>query len=104
MARMELLVAVVVLLVLGAVLIGGLGFLGAIGLLGREEKAQKRAEENAPVLLDEAFDGRDDVVYKAGPGTLKVETVVLGAKARGYRLLNQSDEPGNRKTLVFTRA
>jgi hypothetical protein len=88
---------------LGVIVIPALGFIGALGLMGHEEKKRKEAIANAPALLAEAFSG-ESAVYKTGPDTLPYETVVTGAIARGYKLVSENAEPGNRKTLVFVRS
>lgn len=94
---------VIVILVIVAFVIGGaLAVVLAIGLLAKDEKGRKTALANEPDVLDAAFTA-EDVTFKVGPATLPYENVVLGAKHRGYRLIGESEEPGNRKTLVFTR-
>ncbi|MDQ0691482.1 hypothetical protein [Arthrobacter sp. W4I7] len=60
---------------------GWMGF--ALFLSG--DKSKKKAEANAPEILDKAFVG-EDVVFKINDASPKYETVVLGAKAPGYRL------------------
>ena len=101
---MEFLIVLVLLLVLGFFLVSGLGAFLGIGLFVSEGNARKKAEANAPVILDEAFDGRRDVVFKVTGRTLPYETVVLGARARGYRLVSETSEAsGALKTLVFSR-
>jgi hypothetical protein len=66
--------------------------------------SRRQSEENAPHLLDEAFDGRDLVSFTVSMGTLPFERVVVGARERGYRLDSQSgrDSYGT-QTLVFAR-
>jgi len=99
---MEFLVVLLVLVLIGVIVIPAFAFIGALGLMGREEKKRKEAIANAPTLLAEAFSG-ESAVYKTGPDTLPYETVVTGAIERGYRLVSENAEPGNRKTLVFVR-
>lgn len=62
------------------------------------------AQARAPQILDEAFDGRRDVTFTIGPGNLRFEETVLGARERGYTLTGQSlrDSLGT-QTLVFAR-
>ena len=98
---MGFLIVVVLALVAGAVLAGWLGF----GLFVHGERARKRAEEDAPAILDAAFDGREDVVFKINMESPSFETVLLGAKKRGYRLTSQTDDTqsGSAKTLIFER-
>ena len=52
----------------------------AIALIVGSSRAQKKAEANAPAILDAAFDGRDTVVFKINMESLSFETVMLGAK------------------------
>lgn len=102
---MGILIALVVFVILFFVVVYGLaGWLG-FGLFVSETNKQKKAEENAPAILDEAFVG-DDVVFKINCVSPKYETVVLGAKARGYRLLNETatSSSGLDKTLIFEKA
>lgn len=102
---MTALVVVVLVVVVGLVLIAGLAVPLAIGSMARDEKGRKAAQENAPAILDGAFDGRPEAVFKVEPRTLPYEAVVLGARARGYSLIGETaDSPnGDRKTLVFTK-
>jgi hypothetical protein len=76
----------------------------ALGLFLSDSKNQKKAEDDAPAILNKAFSG-DDVVFKITPRSPKYETVVLGAKARGYRLANETNDTasGSVKTLIFER-
>lgn len=96
------------LLVIGiAVLV--LGFFGVIfwvslGLIASTERKQKAAEARAPEILDETFDGREDVTFQINWTTLKYETVILGAKERGYALSHQAGDPKGAMTLVFEKA
>jgi hypothetical protein len=102
---MGILIGIIVLFVVGLVFIYGIaGWLG-LGLFMADSKSQKKAEENAPAILDEAFVG-DDVVFKISPRSPKYETVVLGAKSRGYRLINETQDTasGSAKTLIFEKA
>lgn len=75
----------------------------AIGSKARDEKGRKAALANPDAILDAEFVA-ESVTMKVGPRTLPYESVVLGAKARGYQLIGENAEPGERKTLVFTRA
>lgn len=101
---MGILIGIVVVVILGMILIYGLGGMLAIGLVVGGNKIQKKAEANAPGILDRAFVG-DDVVFKVNLESPKYETVVLGAKARGYRLMNETNNTasGSAKTLIFER-
>lgn len=97
-----MLTVVVVLVVLAFVAIGALAFFLAIGSMAKDEKGRKTALADESSVLDAAFTA-DDVTFKVTPRTLPYENVILGAKHRGYRLIGEAEEPGNRKTLVFTR-
>ncbi|MDQ0826259.1 flagellar basal body-associated protein FliL [Arthrobacter sp. B2I5] len=79
---------------------GCIGF--ALFLSG--EKSKKKAEANAPEILDKAFVG-EDVAFKINDASPKYETVVLGAKARRYRLANETRDTasGSSKTLIFEK-
>lgn len=98
---MGFLIFLVLALIVGAVLAGWLGFALFVG----GERSRAKAEENAPAILDEAFDGRADVVFKVNMETPSFETVMLGAKERGYRLESQTNDTANgaAKTLIFER-
>lgn len=76
----------------------------AIALIVGSSRAQKKAEANAPAILDAAFDGRDNVVFKINMESLSFETVMLGAKARGYLLASQSQDTEHSQTLIFEKA
>lgn len=95
------------LLIIGiAVLV--LGFFGvifwiAVGWNASIERKQKSAEARAGQILDETFDGREDVTFQINWTTLKYETVILGAKQRGYALSHQAGDPNGAMTLVFEK-
>lgn len=96
-------VFVLLVLVIGAfVLIGALAVFGALGSMAKDEKGRARALESAGVILDEVFQGAS-VTYESTPRTLPFEDVVAGGIARGYTLAGQTENPGNRKVLVFTK-
>lgn len=98
---MGFLVAVVVLVVLGAVIAGAAG----LGLFAWGERTRARAEQDAPRFLDSWFDGRETVVVKINLETPSFETAVAGGADRGYELTATTNdtEDGAAKTLVFTR-
>ena len=99
---MGILLIVVVFVFVGAI---ALALPLGIALLGREERMQKRSEEQAPELLDAAFDGDETVVLDVTARSMRYETVMRGAIERGYRLLNESaDVSTHTRTLVFTLA
>jgi hypothetical protein len=65
---------------------------------------QKKAEKNADAILDQAFDGRDDVTFKLHMRTLKYETVIGGAKKRGYKLTHEASNQYGPSVLMFEKA
>jgi hypothetical protein len=89
-----------------SVIVIGLMLFGAFGIwiLTSTGREQKKAEANAPRLLDDAFDGSDTVTVTVNMSTMKYETVVVGAKERGYKLLSQADNQYGPHTLIFERA
>ncbi|RKT33677.1 hypothetical protein DEU34_2281 [Microbacterium sp. AG1240] len=86
--------------------LAALAVFGLIGffVLGSTSRARRKAEESADTLLDEAFDGRPSVTYKVNMTTMKYETIVSGAEARGYRLEHQADNQYGPHTLMFRKA
>ena len=89
-----------VLLVL--VLIAGFGWL-MLGGVALVNKGQKKAEANSKQILDEAFDGSPNVTFKIHMQSVKYETVIIGAKARGYKLMHQADNQYGPHTLIFEK-
>jgi hypothetical protein len=80
-----------------------LGLFGVF-LLSATSMRQKKAERNAQHILDTTFDGRSDVTFKVNMASLKYETVITGAKERGYKLTHQADNQYGPHTLIFERA
>lgn len=100
-----ILLLIIVVVIIGAIVLTGLaGFMG-FGLFAFGAHMQKKAEARAPEILDEAFDGRDDVVFKINLESLKYETVIIGAKDRGYALYSETNDTdgGSAKTLIFEK-
>lgn len=95
---MGILIFIAVAFVLMFCLAGWLG----LALFISGNRSQKKAEENAPAILDGAFVG-EDVVFKINMQSPKYETVILGAKARGYTLVHETNDTadGLAKTLIF---
>lgn len=91
-----------ILLLLLVLMIAGFGVLGWWVLLHAENR-QEAAERNAESILDATFDGREDVSFTVNLKTLKYETVVIGAKQRGYRLTSQEDTEYGPRALVFEK-
>lgn len=91
-----------VLVAIAIVIVGGWGFLMLLGVIGIESK-QARAEKDAERQLDALFDGRPDVTYNLTMVGMKYETVVLGAKKRGYRIESQALNQYGAGPVIFTR-
>lgn len=92
-----------VLILGGLVVLGVFVFLVFGGVL-KVEHDQNKAESQAAEILDDAFDGRPNVTYTINLRSLKYDTVVIGAKERGYSLAHQADSPGGVHTLIFEKA
>lgn len=82
--------------------IAAFGLFGFI-VLGSVNRGQKRSEANAEEILDKAFDGSPNVTFKITMQSVKYETVILGAKKRGYRLIHQADNQYGPHTLIFEK-
>ncbi len=93
---LEALIAIVVIAVMG---FGIFGFL----ILGKVSRDQSKAEANAGLALDALFDGRPDVTFSGHMRSMKYETVILGAKQRGYKLATQAGDPKGAFTLIFEK-
>ena len=91
---------IVLLLLSGLALFGWFGFL----VLGGVSRGQKRAESNAEQILNEAFNGDPSVTFKINMQSVKYETVIVGAKERGYDLIHQADNQYGPYTLIFEKA
>lgn len=96
---MEMLVVLVVLVLGGLLVAGWAGF----GLFAYGQRARKRAEAKAPQTLDAAFDGRDSVVFKVNLESPSWETVIAGARERGYELVQDRRDTDVSHTLMFER-
>lgn len=72
-------------------------------MLFKIDRDQKKAEGNSDSALDALFDGRSDVTFKGHMRSMKFETVVLGAKQRGYRLASQGGDTNGAFTLMFEK-
>lgn len=83
----------------------GIAGWAAIALISYSSRARKKAEANAPEILDAAFAGQDDVVFKINWESPSYETVLIGAKQRGYALWKETSDTsdGTAKTLIFQR-
>lgn len=79
-----------------------LGVLG-VAVIVSAGRQQKRAEGQAPELLDDLFDGDDQVVFRETYVSLSSDTVIAGAKSRGYRVADISTRDGNLSTIVFEK-
>jgi hypothetical protein len=94
--------AVVVVLALVVLVFGGFSLIVWVGVF-RVGHDQKVAESNAATILDETFDGRPDVTFNINMRSLKYETVIAGAKERGYELSHQAGDPNGAMTLIFEK-
>lgn len=88
------------LVLIAIALFGLVGFFVLRGI----NKGQKNSEANAEQILDTAFDGSPDVTFKINMQSVKYETVVLGAKKRGYKLAHQAENEHGPHTLIFEKA
>lgn len=95
---MEIVVLLVVVAVLALFVLVPVIFIVGI----RMENKQKKAEANADQILDETFDGRDDIAVHVHMQGLKYETYVLGAKQRGYKVAADGTTNGY-GSLVFEK-
>lgn len=87
------------LVIVGLMAFGIVGFF----LLTSTGRSQKKAEANADQILDASFDGSPDVTVKVNMASLKYETVVMGAKRRGYKLVHQAENQYGPHTLIFEK-
>lgn len=92
----------IVLLVLGLAFVGAVVWI-VFGTLAKVEGDQKKAEQNAEAILNKTFDGREDVSFPLNMRTLKYETVVLGAKKRGYKLTHEARNQYGPSMLIFEK-
>lgn len=93
----------IVALVIGALLFGAaIVVFVFIGVL-KTENDQTKAEKNADTILDSVFDGRPDVTYTTHMRNLKPDTVILGAKARGYRLVTHVTNQYGTGPMIFEK-
>ncbi|WP_159802596.1 hypothetical protein [Arthrobacter zhaoguopingii] len=99
---MGFLIFILVIVILMFCAAGWLGF----GLFLYGNRTRKKAEANAPAILDAAFAGQDDVIFKINMESPSYETVLIGAKKRGYTLWKETAETADQsvKTLIFQRA
>jgi len=88
-------VVIAVIAAFGWIVLGGALLVG---------KGQKKSEANAEAILDAAFDGSPDVTFKINMQSVKYETVIVGAKRRGYRLVHQAENQYGPHTLIFEKA
>lgn len=97
---MIVLIFLAVVAVVALICFGLFGF----GLLGKIERDQRKAERNADSKLDEMFDGSSDVTFSGHMRSMKYETVILGAKKRGYVVTHESGNPSGAFTLIFEKS
>lgn len=84
----------------------GLGALIALIFVGviKTDRDRKKAETNSQEALDALFNGKPDVTFTGNMRTMRYETVILGAKERGYTLTTQGGDPKGAFTLLFEKA
>ncbi len=100
-------VLLLLLVVGGFIAFGWVAIVGTAGLGALERRSRAQAEARADEILDAAFEGQDEVVFKVNFETPALETVLVGAQRRGYDLVHERDTvPGvssEAKTLLFRR-
>lgn len=87
-------------LILFAIAIFGIG--GVI-VMASVNRGQKRSEANAEQILNNAFNGKEHVTFTINMQSVKYETVVIGAKKRGYKLIHQADGKYGPEKLIFEK-
>lgn len=92
----------IVLLLFGLMLLAAIVIFVFVGLF-KIDHDRNKAERSAPEALDKLFDGRPDVTFSGHMRSMKYETVILGAKERGYTLANQAGDPKGAFTLIFEK-
>lgn len=95
-----MLIALVLLGLFGLALFVVIVFVG-VAKVGSD---QKKAEANSTAALDALFDGSPNVTFSGHMRSMKYETVILGAKQRGYTLAHQAGDPKGAFTLIFEKA
>jgi len=82
----------------------GLAGLIAIGMASGDAKRLKEMEANPGPILDGLFDGAPQVVYAPNDssGGLTTATLLTGASAHGYRMVQETGQMGTR-SLVFEK-
>lgn len=75
--------------------------------MGAVINAAKRQQEADPDrVLNEWFDGREQVIVKQSPSTLSAEAILSGANDRGYRLISaerMAYPNNNAQQMVFEK-
>lgn len=94
---------VIALLVFGGLVFAAVFVVLVFAGVFKTERDQASAERNATEILDKAFDGRPDVTFTTNMRSLKAETVVLGAKQRGYKLASQIINEYGYGPLIFEK-
>ena len=94
---------ILLLFIFGGLIFAGVVVFMVFGGLFAAESDQKKAEKDSASILDAAFDGRSDVTFTINMRSLKYETVILGAKERGYKLTHQAENQYGPHTLMFEK-
>lgn len=96
------LLLVIVAILLGGVMLTGIGAFLGVGLSGLSARYARKALANAPAILDETFAG-EVATYKVNDESLPYEMVMTAAIERGYKLTAQQQQTANASTLVFEK-
>ena len=99
----EFLLILIVLFLFGGLMLTGLGGFLGVGVAAFSKRQVKKAEANAPAILDAAFAGDPVVAVNVNLESLPYERVVTGAIERGYTLTAQHQLTPNASTLVFEK-
>lgn len=102
-ASIHAVAAAIIVILFALVALGLFGFFGFF-FLASTSRAQRKAEATADTTLDAVFDGRSDVTYPVNMRTMKPETVIAGAEARGYQLTHQTSNQYGPTALMFRKA
>ncbi len=86
-------------------LIGGVIFFFAVFAVfsSAVDRKAAKAKAQAPQIMDELFAGEPKVAYKIHLTSLPLETVIMGAEERGYRLQHQGPDENGIQTLIFEK-
>ncbi|MEV4777453.1 hypothetical protein [Microbacterium sp. LWH12-1.2] len=95
-----MLIALILFGLIGIAVFVAVVFLGVF----KVDSDQNKAEKNSGEALDKLFNGATDVTFSGHLRSMKYETVILGAKERGYKVAHQAGDPKATFTLIFEKA